>query len=155
MKHLIRYNESVKSLDIEYIESCFSEVIDEHIDDYENRYYDEWMNNIGNGLYHIDAEQFGDLYRSAERWNIRILVGSDNGRKTSGLHRTSYRVGYDLNELAKESNKKSEILNEIGVAVKRINGKYSDYIITFDKQFVHGKDSQSIPDEYLVVNITI
>jgi hypothetical protein len=154
MKHLIRYNESAKSLDIEYIESCFSEVIDEHIDDYENRYYDDWLDKpIKNGLYHV--VKFGDIYTSPEKWNIRILVGSDNGQKTSGVHKVSYRIGYDLDELAKESNKKSEILNEIGVAVKRINGKYSDYIITFDKQFVHGEDSQSIPDEYLVVNITI
>jgi len=151
MRYLKPYNESKSEpLDVEYIESCFSELIDEHIGDYENRYYDNWSDEpIQNGLHR--TEDYGIKGMRGETWEIRILIGSDDGEKTSGVHKTSYRVGYDLDELVSDANKRVAILDDIRVAIKRVSDKY-EYKFDINKQFIHGK-SQSIPSEFIIVSI--
>jgi hypothetical protein len=166
MKHLIRYNESDDNdndnkLDIKYIESCFAELIDNYID-YNNGYLgrNSWTKNPITSSLEYGAED----YYNNESWSMRLLLEgtptnmsddvSDGSIKTSGVHRSSYRIGYKLGKLVKDANEKLEILKEIEVGVKRIKEKYPSYNIDFNKQFTHGKDTQTTIQEFIVVGIS-
>lgn len=152
MKHLRPYNENLnEALDVEYIEMCFADIIDEYANRKITLLSDE--NTIVPGYVHKMPQWEGDK----ESWSIRLKLWDDSdGNVTSAVYLQTYKVGYNLDKLVKEAKVRNEILQDVDIAVKRLKDKY-DYDILIDKEFTsfeqRSLDKQGWKEEFIVIRI--
>jgi hypothetical protein len=154
MKHLKRYNESIEQgLDIEYIQMCFADLIDEYANKKITLQSDE--GTIVSGYVHKMPKWEGDK----ESWSIRLKLWDDSdGDVTSAVYLQTYKVGYNLDKLVQEARVRIEILQDIDIAVKRLRDRY-EYNILIDKEFTGfdtrgtGLTKQGWKEEFIVIRI--
>ncbi len=153
MKHLKTYESKhpIENLDIEYILMCFADIIDDYDANREVTLLSderEILPGHSHKTYRHD--------RLRESWSIRLKLWDDGDVDvTSAVPGHTYKVGYDLYKLSQEAKRRSDILQDIDVASKRIKDKYN-YNIFIDKEFTsfEGGWNKGWKEEFIIIRIS-
>lgn len=161
MKHLKPYNRIVENssdeLDIEYIEQCFAELIDQYPNGNLTFQSDETPVS-GYGY----TESFNKRYNTnvnglPERWGIRIKVWDDSDGDVTSHASHCHKTGYSINKLLTESKRRYEDIQDLEISIKRLRDRY-DYNITIGKDFTNyptkTSTKQGWKEEFIVVRIS-